>query len=571
MPRSRLPFILAALVLAVACPTAAPLAAAEDAGAYLAARLAVQDGDYRSAAEWYDRALGSDDKNLSLLEGLVAARMGMGDIDLAAETSKKLIALGGKSQFTDFALLASEAGHEDYEAILKAQKDGRSVGDLLDRLVAAWAELGAGRMSVALADFDEIAAKPGMEAFGLYHKALALGLAGDFEGADKILSGKAAGPLRLTKTGIYAYAQILSQLERNADAIALLDTRLGKDPDPVVDALRARLVAGEPVPFDSIRSAKDGLAEVFFTMANALSGEAAVGYTYLHSRIAMYLNPRHRDAILLSAGLLETQGQHDFAAQTFALIPADDPAFPIAEIGRADSLFRADRKDDAVAALQALSKTHGAFYIVQSSLGDALRRTEQFAECVTAYDAAAALVSKVEDRHWGLFYSRGICHDRLSHWDKAEADFRQALKLYPDQPQVLNYLGYSFADRGVHLDEALGMIERAVKAEPQSGAIVDSLAWAYFRLGRYDEALAPMEQASLLEPVDPVVTDHLGDVYWAVGRFREADFQWHRALSLKPEEKDAARIRKKIDLGLDEVLISEGAKPIHPVEAAGGN
>ena len=144
---------------------------------------------------------------------------------------------------------------------------------------------------------------------------------------------------------------------------------------------------------------------------------------------------------------------------------------------------------------------------------------------------------------------------------------REALRLNPDQPQVLNYLGYSFVDRGENLDEALGMIERAVAAEPGSGYIIDSLAWAYYRLGRYADAVAPMEQASLLEPVDPIVTDHLGDVYWAVGRTREAEFQWHRALSYGPLEKDAVRIRAKLEKGLDAVLAEEGAAPIAPVEA----
>jgi Flp pilus assembly protein TadD len=145
---------------------------------------------------------------------------------------------------------------------------------------------------------------------------------------------------------------------------------------------------------------------------------------------------------------------------------------------------------------------------------------------------------------------------------------RKALELEPNQPQVLNYLGYSFVDRGEKLDEALAMIQRAVAGQPDSGYILDSLAWAYYRLGRYDEALVPMEQASLLEPVDPVVTDHLGDVYWAVGRTREAEFQWHRALSFEPIEKDAARIRLKLEKGLDAVLATEGAAPLKPVDAA---
>lgn len=561
MPVSRLHPFLATIVSGLwAC---VPLhATAENAGAYLAARIAADEGDYRAAADWYDQALQVDAKNRQLLDGLVSAQLGLGEIGPAEATARQLIALGGKSQITDFALLAAEAGREDYEAILKAQTDGRRMGDLLDQLIAAWAQLGAGRMSDALEGFDAVAAQPGMEAFGLYHKALALGLAGDFEGADGILSGSVAGPINLTKTGLFAHVQILSQLERNADAIAILDTRFGKEPDPVVSALRARLTAGEPVPFDSVRSAKDGMAEVFFTMANALATEASVNYTYLLARIAMFLDPSHQDATLLSAGLLETQGQHVLAAETYAAIPANDPNYPIAEIGRAEALFNDGDKNAAVDALKTLASTYGAFFLVQSSLGDIMRRTERFGECITAYSAALDLVPQVEARHWALYFNRGICHDRQSAWDAAEVDMRRALGLNPGQPQVLNYLGYSFVDRGVKLEEALTMIKQAVAAEPESGYIVDSLAWALFRTAQYDEALIPMEKASLLEPVDPIVTDHLGDVYWMVGRQREAEFQWRRALSLDPTEKDATRIRQKLDLGLDAVMQLEGTIPL---------
>jgi Flp pilus assembly protein TadD len=206
--------------------------------------------------------------------------------------------------------------------------------------------------------------------------------------------------------------------------------------------------------------------------------------------------------------------------------------------------------------------------VVQSSLADILRREDRCADAVPAYDAALALVPKVERVHWTLFFSRAICHERLKDWDKAEADFRRALELNPGQPQVLNYLGYSLVDRGLKLDEALSLIEQAVKAEPEAGYIIDSLAWAYFRLGRYQDALAPMEKASLLEPVDPVVTDHLGDVYWMVGRKREAVFQWHRALSFEPAEKDAERIRRKIEVGLDQVMQEEASGPVVPQDPA---
>ncbi len=318
-----------------------------------------------------------------------------------------------------------------------------------------------------------------------------------------------------------------------------------------------------------MRNARDGLAEVFFTLATALNGEADNGYTLLYTRVAAHLRPDHTEAVLMTAALLDAQGQPALAAEVYALIPPESPAYHVAEIGRADTLRAGGKTDAAIEVLQSLTRSHGQIMAVHIALGDALRREERYAEAVTAYDAALALLPKPEQRHWGLFYARAISHERSQNWDKAEADFRKALELDPDQPQVLNYLGYSFVDRGVNLPEALGMIERAVAAQPDAGYIIDSLAWAYFRLGRYADAVEPMEKASLLEPVDPIVTDHLGDVYWSVGRTLEAQFQWRRALSFDPEEKDAIRIRRKLEVGLDAVLAEEGAPPITPM--ANGN
>ncbi len=539
-----------------------------DAGAYLAASVAATQSDYRAASAWYARAVLADPTNPTLLDGAVISYLGIGEMGLAAEMARRLIDTGTKSQTAYLALIAKNAKANDYAAILKDASAGNSAGALVDDLVVAWAKLGLGQMSQATETFDKIANTKGLEAFGLYHKALALAQAGDFEGADEILSGRAAGPLVVMRRGAIAHIEILSQLERNADAIAVIDRSFAPGIDLQVDDLRRRLVAGEPLPFDIVRNATDGLAEVFFTTASALNGEADDGYTMIYARIAAQLRPDHTEAILMTAGLLEKQGQHDLATDVYAMIPPNDPAFHVAEIGRADATFAAGRKEASLEILQALARTHGQLLMVQLSLGDGLRRQERFAEALKPYDAAIAMVPTPGPEHWSIFYSRGICHERGGSFDLAEADMRRALELQPDEPQVLNYLGYSLVDRGEKLDEALAMIERAVTIRPDSGYIIDSLAWAYYRLGRYDEALAPMEQASLLEPVDPVVTDHLGDVYWAVGRTREAEFQWHRALSFDPVEKDAARIRLKLEVGLDAVLAQESTAPPKPVDAA---
>ena len=545
-----------------------PAHAQQDSGAYLAARIAAAEFDYRAAAIWFGRAILRDPANPTLLDGAVIANIGIGNFAAAAEASRQLIAAGGKSQQATIAIMTTNAKAADHAAILKDLAAGNTVGGLIDGLVSSWAELGVGNMTGALAGFDKVTATKGLEAFGLYHKALALAQAGDFEGADNILSGRAAGNLTLTRRGIIAYAQILSQLERNPDATALLERSFPNGQDPQVNDLVRRLAAGEPVPFDIVRNATEGIAEVFFSVAVALNGEADSSYTLLYTRVALHLRPDHTEAILLTGSLLEQQDQHEMATEAYALIPATDPAFYVAEIGRAEATYAAGRKEASIEILQALTRSHPTIISVHVSLADALRRDERFVEALKAYDTAIGLIAEPNPSQWAIYYARGICHERQDDFAKAETDMRRALALNPDQPQVLNYLGYSFVDRGENLEEALGMIERAVAAQPDSGYIIDSLAWAYFRLGRYDEALKPMEQASLLEPVDPIVTDHLGDVYWAVGRTLEAEFQWHRALSFDPVEKDAARIRLKLEIGLDAVLAKEGAPPIAPVQSS---
>ncbi len=567
---------LTALVFAAVLGSPLQAEDAADSGAYLAARIAEAENDFRAAASWYGRAMLADPGNPALLDGALLAEIGAGNLPSAIEVATKRKEIGSRlgldpSQLAELALLADEANREDYAAIQAAATDGRDLGDLANQLVLAWAKVGDGRMSEAIESFDALTQKKGYEAFGYYHKALALASVGDFEGADEILSGKAAGPITVMRRGVFAHAQILSQLERNADALALLDRSFGPGPDPIVDAVRRRLQAGEPLPFDTVRTARDGIAEVFYTISTALNGEADPVYTLVHLRVAGYLRPDHTDALLLTADVLENLGQHDLATQTYTSFKADDPAFVAAEIGRAGALRAQGKVDAAIEALQTLARSHGDLVQVQFALADALRSAERFDEAKVAYSAAIDLTSAAGREDWVLYFYRGICHEQSRDWAPAEADFRKALELNPNQPQVLNYLGYGLVDRGEKLDEALGMIEKAVAADPEQGYIIDSLAWAYFKLGRYKEALEPMERASLLEPVDPIVTDHLGDVYWMNDRKLEARFQWRRALSFGPTDKDKTRILRKLDVGLDAVMAEEGSAGASVKAAENGN
>jgi tetratricopeptide (TPR) repeat protein len=558
------PFIALCLALSLA-PLAvpAPVRAADgDAGAYLAARTAAASSDYVEAARWFTRALIADPSNPQLLEGAIVGQIASGRVDLAVPIAQRLAATGSTSQSARLVVLADQAARGAWDGLLADAGAREGGGPLAESLIAAWAELGAGRMSDALAGFDQVAATRGSEAFGLYHKALALASVGDFEGADTILSGETAGAVAVMRRGVIAYAQILSQLERNADALALLDSQFGTAPDPVADGLRVRLAAGETLPFDIAPDAAAGIAEVFYSVATALSGEASQGSTLVFARLAGFLRPDHTDALLMAAGLLEALDQYALATEAFARVAPDNPSYFMAEIGRARALAASGRTDAAIEALQQLSRVQPELAVVHVSLGDLYRREARFDEAAQAYDRAIAVLGEPLPPQWFVYYSRGISHERMKRFDLADADFRRALELNPDQPQVLNYLGYSLVERRQQLEEALEMIQRAVAAEPESGYIVDSLAWALFTLGRHQEAVMPMERASILEPVDPIVTDHLGDVYWAVGRRLEAEFQWHRALSFDPEPDLADRIRRKLEVGLDAVLAEEGAPPL---------
>lgn len=558
--------IAVAAVLALQVNTT-PVHADGIAGAYLAGRQARYLGDFEAASQYYTQALARDPSNASLMEATVLSFLSLGRFDRALPIATIMEKEGLKSQLSHMVLLSDEAWNGRYDDLLKRMDDKRGIGELVDGLIVAWAHLGKGAMSDAVKAFDAMAKEPGQRGFALYHKALALGMVGNFEGAEEILGATGPGAAVQTRRGVITRLQVLSQLEQNDKALKLLEQSFGKTLDPELEELRTSLQAGDIIPFTVVTSVRDGMAEVLYTIAGAIRGEARDVDTILFARMAEYLRPGHIDAILLTAEILDDMKQYDLATATYRKVPQDDAAFHAAELGRADALRKAGKPDAAVEALEQLTKSHGHLSVVHNTLGDMLRTMERYEEAIAAYDRGIAQNESTGAAQWFAYYARGICHERSGNWPKAEADFRKALEIDPKRPEVLNYLGYSLVEKREKLDEALEMIQRALAARPGSGFIDDSLGWALYRLGRYDEAVGHMERAAEIMSVDPVVNDHLGDVYWAVGRKREAEFQWKRALSFvefgeTSEDADPDRIRRKIEVGLDQVLAEEGAKPL---------
>ncbi len=550
-----------------------PVYADTGSGAYLAGRQAIYDNDYTAAEKYYAKALKADPENAALLESVVVARLSLGEVKRALPVALAIEEIGLPSQAARMVINANLVSDGKLDELLSRDPELQGVGPLVDGLMRGWAHIGQGAMTRAMETFDEVATQDGLRDFALYHKALALASVGDFEGAEEIFSSHNGAVARFSRRAALARAEVLSQLDRNADALQFVDDVFAAGSDPSIEGYVARLTAGETLPFTHVQSAQDGMAEVFFSVAAALSNEAAQNYVLLYVRTAVFLRPGHVDAILLSAELLDTLGQYDLAVDAYRMVPADSSDYHAAELGRAEVLSRSDKKDAAAEVLQTLAAQNPDLPGVHVALADLRRQEEEYKSAIASYDRAIELTEGNSGGNWFLHYARGISHERLKQWDQAEADFRRALELNPDQPQVLNYLGYSLVERREKLDEALDMIERAVAARPDSGYIVDSLGWVLFRLGRYDEAVEHMERAVELMAVDPVVNDHLGDVYWAVGRAREAEFQWKRALSfINPAdtdgEADPERIRRKLEIGLDAVLVEEGAEPL---KVANGN
>lgn len=546
-------------------PFASP-AQAENPGAYLAARAAAGDNDYNAAADYFASALLADPKSRFLQDATVLMNVGRGNFEPALALSTEIGSPEEGSQVAALMLVAADARDENWAGLLERLDGKANVGPLVEGFLRAWAFTGEGKISDATAEFDKIAEQPALAALALYQKALVLAMVGDFEGAEEIFASKEGASLSGSRRGLLARVEVLSQLEKNDEAIALIDGAFALDPDPATGEMRTRLAAGDTLPFTAIASPVDGVSEAFFTLAGALAGDRSDIFALIYARMGEFLRPDHTEAILLTAAILEQQGQFDLATAAYSRVPIEDPSHLAAELGRAGSMDAAGKSDAALEVLNALVKSNPEQPLVWSSIGDLMRRQERYAEAVPAYDKLIELTEPNGGAGWVAYYARGVSNEQSGNWANAEADFRKALEIEPDQPAVLNYLGYSYIDKNENLDEALSMIERAVLARPDDGPILDSLGWGLFRVGRYSEAVGAMEGAVELMSDDSLVNDHLGDVYWALGRQREATFQWRRALSFKPEtEEEATRIRAKLDRGLDAVLKDEGAPALKEV------
>lgn len=530
------------------------------AGPYLAARMAITMNDYRVAARYFRQTVAQDPENSYLQDGALISLVSTGDIDGAIELADQILQQGDGTELSRLVNIIDLARQEDWEGLLARLDENAPDGrDVMSGLLRSWALLGAGQASDAMDNFNSLSQSEGVGPMVNYHRALARALVGDYEGALALFP---QNPENDNILGLTARVQILAQLEQYEKAAAILDQMPGLDTEPQLVALRDRLQNGEPVAFDAVESPADGIAQMLLTFASALSGGAEPQpLALIHARLASALSPGMAETRLVVAQLLQDRGQFELAEEEFEALRRMGEMRPAAELSRIEALAGVDRQAEAESAALSLTATYPDLPEAWVALGDVLRQQEKFAQAIPAYDKALVLLEDApKEQRWFPLYARGIALERAGKFERAEKDLLAAIEIRPDQPSLLNYLGYSWIDRNENLERGLDLIRKAVELSPDDGYILDSLAWAYYRLGRYEDAVEPMERAIGTMAADPLVNDHLGDIYWMVGRKREAEIQWKRALSLNPTESgevDPDRIRAKLEDGLDAVLAKE--------------
>ena len=531
-------------------------------GGYLAGRHALSTKDFDAASTYLSRAIEDDLENPELLNGLISVQVSLGDIGAAKISSDNLDLLGVQTQLSNMVKIAIQLRNRDFDNAKQQIENEQGINPLLDKIVTGWAFADQGNFEDAETIFDEIGKGSSLAQFSQMQKASMLAAYGRYESALNTIENLEKNSNRISIDARALKVQLLLKLDNKEEATEYFSKIFGDGVNS--DAANLRMQVEDHPNAYSIEeslSLEAGIAYAFYAIADILKDDADPNTALLYVRLAQYLNENSQKTILLAADLLEQMGQYDLAVEEYAKISPSSSYFLSSELGRVGALRDGGKTEAALEVLYYLSREFSDIGIVHNSLGDFLRREERYSEAKIAYDRAVDIYRENNNVSWVVLYARGITHERLQEWDKAESDFRNALTINPDQANVLNYLGYSLIDRGEKLDEAMTMIEKAVSLQPESGYIVDSLAWGLFKLGQYETAIPHMEKAAELMPVDPIVTDHLGDLYWAVGRQLEAKFQWRRALSFDPELKDATRIREKLRIGLDRVLVNEGLKP----------
>jgi tetratricopeptide (TPR) repeat protein len=524
-------------------------------GDYLAGNFALDAGNIKDAATYFERALADDPDNLELRRQVFMLDLADARYTAALNEARALKQQRAEETNEDAQLLLAleQVKTGAFDAVPDELSDIGTQGivALAVPFLKAWSLVGNGGVEVIDDAIETLHDGESLGPLNEFHHAMLLAKTDRFAEAlaklEEILPETGGAPVRVAQ----AYSELLVRDGRDSAALDFLKGQLELGERPVLRQALVDLEAGgQPgLPFEDEAG---GIADALLGIAEALQRERGSARAILYTRLALYLRPDLTDANLLVGDILASQDNWEAAIEAYSAIPEHSPLSYAANVRKAQVLHSQERQEQAFGLLGDLAEVRPERTDALIELGNLLRRDELYERAEKAYSQAIERIDAPQQEHWSLFYSRGITFERTKRWPEAEADFLFALELQPEQPFVLNYLGYSWVDQGMNLDQAKDMLHRAVDARPDDGFIVDSLGWVFYRLGDYEKAVEQLERAVELQPGDPVINDHLGDAYWRVGREREAKFQWRRALTLEPEEDLVATIREKLLSGLED-------------------
>jgi tetratricopeptide (TPR) repeat protein len=553
-------------------PSKVDLKSLTTSGSYLAARHASVERDAASAAAFYRSALRTDPKNNELLDRAFISSLADGDIDEAVKLADRILTMDKANRVARLVVGVRDLKQKKYPAAqLNINQSIRGpITDLVATLLSGWASYGAGDAKAAVAGIDKLT---GPEWYPIF-KDLHTGMILEISGKDKDAGTRFERAYKLDDSMLRvsdAYARWLSRNKDGAAAAGIYEAFDKKLPrHPLVQEGLRDTKAGKKLP-PLVDSAQAGAAEALYGIGATLTRRGGEDLALVYLQLALYLQPNHPLALLSLADLYESVKKPQMAIKVYERMPASSPLKRNAQIQLATNLDAADRSEEAIKILKGVTAEAPKDIEAIMALGNIERGRKKFSDCATTYTQAIDAAPGVTDKNtWVTYYYRGICEERSKQWSKAETDMRKALELQPEQPHVLNYLGYSWIDQGINLDEGMKMIRRAVDQRPDDGYIVDSLGWAFYRIGNFEDAVKNLERAIDLKPEDPTINDHLGDAYWRVGRTLEAKFQWAHARDLKPEAEELPKIEAKITNGLPEDTSSAASADKKKEDGKGG-
>lgn len=522
-------------------------------GNYLAGRFARATHDTQNAVRFYRNALDRDPDNLMIAEHAFQVEAVEGNYVTARDLALKLVKAQPNHRLANVWLGVSSFERGDFTKAREyfTESARGPIGELTSILALAWLDLATGNTEAALKRLDQPGQVEWARFYISYHKALIAEQARNAALAEQNYARIFRIDSRTPRFTI-AYASHLARIGKIDLARSILRQhieRTGDSPHPMIADLLQRIDRKAELPV-VVATPAQGLSEVFYGLGEALAGEGGLSIGASYIRLALQIDANSSFALATLANIHESMKQHDRAIEIYDRIPKGSAMDSAVEIRKAINLGMLERIDEAKALLDGIVARNPKDVRPLDALGNLMRSRKRFEEAAEYYTKIIELIPAPDKQHWTFWYSRGTSFERLKRWSDAERDLKKALVLHPDQPLVLNYLGYSWIDQNINLTQGMRLIEKAVALKPDDGYIVDSLGWAHYKLRHYAQAVRHLERAVQLRPEDPVLNDHLGDALWRTGREREAIFQWEQALTLKPEPNDEAKIKQKLISGL---------------------